>query len=127
MEEIRLSRRNVRPTGSYGVDAQRLLPVLALLFIANLVQGAMSGKLWPFLGAVVILACAGLGFYASRRRKFLVDPIGRRTEAVRAPNRSALLDPFLTLIGYRSLLRSVRAGWNHRRNTIYRSGYGCCA
>jgi hypothetical protein len=34
----------------------------------------MSGKLWPFLGAVVILAGAGLGFYASRRRKFLVDP-----------------------------------------------------
>jgi len=48
------------------------LPVLALLFIANLVQGAMSGKLRPFLGAVVILACAGLGFYASKRGKFLV-------------------------------------------------------
>ena len=72
MEEIRLSRRNLRPKGRYGVDAPRLLPVLVLLFIWNLVQGTMSGKLWPFLGAVVILPCAGLGFYASRRGKFLV-------------------------------------------------------
>jgi ubiquinone/menaquinone biosynthesis C-methylase UbiE len=48
------------------------LPVLALLFIANLVQGVVSGKLWPFLGAVVILGCAGFGFYASRRGKFVV-------------------------------------------------------
>jgi arsenite methyltransferase len=28
--------------------------------------------MWPFLGAVVILPCAGLEFYASRRGKFLV-------------------------------------------------------
>lgn len=72
VEERRLSRQHVRPKGSYGIDAPRLLPVLALLFIANLVQGAMSGKLWPFLGAVLILGCAALGFYASTRGKFLV-------------------------------------------------------
>jgi SAM-dependent methyltransferase len=72
VEEIRLSRQNVRPKGSYGIDAPRLLPVLALLFIANIVQGVMSGKLWPILGGVAILGCAGLGFYASRHGKFLV-------------------------------------------------------
>lgn len=67
-----MTRQNVRPKGSYGIDAPRLLPVLALLLIANLVQGVMSGKLWPILGAMVILGCAGLGFYASKRGKFLV-------------------------------------------------------
>lgn len=72
MEEIRWSRQNVRPKGSYGIDAPYLLPVLALLLIANLVQGVMSGKLWPFLGAALILGCAALGFYASRLGKFLV-------------------------------------------------------
>lgn len=61
-----------RPKGSYGIDAPRLLPVLALLFIANLVHGIMSGELWPFLGAATILGCASLGFHASRRGKFLV-------------------------------------------------------
>jgi ubiquinone/menaquinone biosynthesis C-methylase UbiE len=48
------------------------LPVIALLFIANLVQGVMSGKWWPFFGAALILGCAAVGFYASRRGKFLV-------------------------------------------------------
>jgi hypothetical protein len=48
--------------GSYGIDAPRLLPVLGLFFIANIVQGVISGKLWPFLGAAVILGCAGRAF-----------------------------------------------------------------
>jgi arsenite methyltransferase len=72
MEDIRLIRQHVRPKGSYGIDAPYLLPVLALLFIANLVEGVMSGKLWPFLGAALIVGCAALGFYASGRGKFLV-------------------------------------------------------
>ena len=55
MEGIRVTRQNVRPKGLYGIDAPHLLPVLALLFIANLAQGVMSGKLWPILGAIVIL------------------------------------------------------------------------
>lgn len=61
-----------RRRGSYGIDAPRLLPVLAALFIANLADGLLSGKPWPFLGAAVILCCAALGLYASRRGKFLV-------------------------------------------------------
>lgn len=72
MQEIQLSKQNPRPKASYGIDAPRLLPVLAVLFIANVAQGIISGKLWPFLGAALILGCASLGFYASRRGKFLV-------------------------------------------------------
>lgn len=72
MEDIRLSRQNVRRRGSYGIDAPYLLPVLALLLIANLMQGVMSETLWPFLGAALILGCAGIGFYASTCGKFLV-------------------------------------------------------
>jgi len=72
VEEIRLSRRNVRPKVSEESTPRTCCLSSPLLFIANLVQGAMSGKLWPFLGAVVILARAGLGFYASTRGKFLV-------------------------------------------------------
>ena len=69
--------------GSYGIDAPKLLPILAALFIANLADGVISGKLWPFLGAAVILCCAGLGMYASRRGKFavwaeLLDRLGLR-------------------------------------------------
>ena len=62
----------VRRNGSYGVDAPRLLPVIGLFFVANVVQGIISGKVWPFLGAAVILCCAGFGLFASLRGKFLV-------------------------------------------------------
>jgi hypothetical protein len=40
--------------GSYGVDAPHLLPVLALLLVANVVSGVVSHSLWPFLGAVAV-------------------------------------------------------------------------
>src|SRR5262245_17127682 len=66
------SRINVRRKGSYGVDAPRLLPVLGLLFVVNVVQGIMVRSVWPLLGAALILGCAGLGLYASRRGKFAV-------------------------------------------------------
>lgn len=58
--------------GSYGVDAPELLPVLGVLFLANIVEGVVSRALWPFLGAFVILVCAGMGLYASRWGKFAV-------------------------------------------------------
>jgi arsenite methyltransferase len=63
---------SARRNGSYGIDAPRLLPVLVLLFIANIANGLISKAVWPFVGAAVILACAGLGLYASRRGKFVV-------------------------------------------------------
>jgi SAM-dependent methyltransferase len=58
--------------GSYGIDAPYLLPILGVLLVANVVNGVISGSVWPFLGALVILACAGCGLYTSRRGKFVV-------------------------------------------------------
>src|SRR6516164_9142872 len=58
--------------GSYGIDAPYLLPVLGVLLVVNVVNGVISGSVWPFVGAVAILACAGCGLYTSRRGKFVV-------------------------------------------------------
>jgi SAM-dependent methyltransferase len=58
--------------GSYGVDSPYLLPILGALFAANVIHGVVSGSIWPFIGATVILACAGCGLYTSRRGKFVV-------------------------------------------------------
>src|SRR5262245_28132355 len=58
--------------GSYGIDAPYLLPVLGVLLVINVVNGAISGSVWPFVGAAAVLACAGCGLYASRRGKFVV-------------------------------------------------------
>jgi arsenite methyltransferase len=64
--------RRVQRKGSYGIDAPYLLPVLGLLFVANVVNGVVSGSVWPFVGAAVVLACAACGLYTSRRGKFVV-------------------------------------------------------
>jgi SAM-dependent methyltransferase len=40
--------------------------------VANIVDGVISGTMWPFVTAGVILACTGCGLYASRRGKFVV-------------------------------------------------------
>ena len=61
-----------RRNGSYGIDAPCLLPVLGALLAANVVQGVVSGSIWPFLGAAVVMACAACGLHASRRGKFVV-------------------------------------------------------
>src|SRR5262249_6505132 len=58
--------------GSYGIDAPYLLPILGGLLVINVVNGAISGSVWPFVGAAAVLACAGCGLYASRRGKFVV-------------------------------------------------------
>ena len=49
-----------------------LLPAPAVLIAANVVNGIISGPVWPFDGAAGILACTGMGLYASRRGKFVV-------------------------------------------------------
>ena len=64
--------RRVQRKGSYGIDAPYLLPVLGVLFVADIVNGVVSGSVWPFVGAAVVMACAGCGLYTSRRGKFLV-------------------------------------------------------
>jgi arsenite methyltransferase len=63
---------HVRRNGSYGVDAPYLLPVLGALLAANVVQGVVSGSVWPLVGAAVVLGCAACGLHASRRGKFVV-------------------------------------------------------
>ena len=61
-----------RRKGSYGIDAPYLLPIVGVLIVANVVNGVVTGSVWPFVGAAAILACAGCGLYASRRGKFVV-------------------------------------------------------
>jgi len=58
--------------GSYGIDAPYLLPILGVLLVANILNGVVSGSVWPFVGALVLLACAVCGLYSSRRGKFVV-------------------------------------------------------
>jgi ubiquinone/menaquinone biosynthesis C-methylase UbiE len=48
------------------------LPVLGVLFVANVVNGVVSASTWPFVGAAVVLGCAACGLYTSRRGKFVV-------------------------------------------------------
>jgi arsenite methyltransferase len=61
-----------RRKGSYGIDAPYLLPVLGMLFVANVVSGVVSDTVWPLVGATAVLACASCGLYTSRRGKFVV-------------------------------------------------------
>lgn len=60
------------PRPSYGVDAPFLLAVPVLLIAFGILQGVLSGQPWPFIGVVLVAICACLGFYASKRGKFLV-------------------------------------------------------
>lgn len=61
-----------RRRGSYGLDAPKLLPIFALLVLADLADGVFSRSIEPIVAAAVILGCGFLGFYASRRGKFAV-------------------------------------------------------
>src|SRR5262245_12898244 len=61
-----------RRQGSYGIDAPHLLPIPAVLVVANVVQGVVTGTPWPFAAAAVVMACMGCGLYTCLRGKFLV-------------------------------------------------------
>jgi len=61
-----------RRKGSYGFDAPYLLPIPVVLIVINIIDGVVSGTLWPFVAAVVVTACVGCGLHASRRGKFVV-------------------------------------------------------
>ncbi len=63
---------SARRKGSYGIDAPYLLPIPAVLVVANIVDGVVSGTCWSFVTAGVVVACTGCGLYASRRGKFVV-------------------------------------------------------
>jgi arsenite methyltransferase len=61
----------VRRSGSYGIDAPYLVPIFGALLAGHVVQGVVSGSAWPFIGALIMLACAASGMYTSRRGKFV--------------------------------------------------------
>jgi len=63
---------HARRKGSYGVDAPYLLPIPVVLIVINIIDGVVSRTPWPFVAAVVVTACAGLGLHASRWGKFVV-------------------------------------------------------
>ena len=67
-----MARVRPRRYGSYGIDAPYLLPIPALLIVANLIDGVTSGMVWPFVVAGLVTCCTGCGLYASRRGKFAV-------------------------------------------------------
>ena len=63
---------NPKRRGSYGLDAPRLLPIFALLVLAEIADGIFSRHIVPLVAAAVILGLGGFGLYASRRGKFVV-------------------------------------------------------
>jgi hypothetical protein len=55
-----IPRAPTRRKGSYGIDAPYLLPVPAARTVTNVVRGAVTGTLWPFVVAGIGAACIGL-------------------------------------------------------------------
>ena len=76
-------RVSPRRQGSYGIDAPYWVAVFAVVIAANVVNAVISGRVWPFLPVVFLLACAGSCFYTTLRGKFVVwadllDQLGLR-------------------------------------------------
>ena len=68
-----ISETTARPRrGAYGVDAPYLIVLPVVFIVFNLVQGFLSGKPWPFIGAALIGVFSGFGLHASLRGKFVV-------------------------------------------------------
>jgi ubiquinone/menaquinone biosynthesis C-methylase UbiE len=65
-------RVSPRRQGSYGIDAPYWVAVFAVVIAANVVNAVASGRVWPFLPVVFLLACAGSCFYTTLRGKFVV-------------------------------------------------------
>src|SRR5579859_6065424 len=76
-----------RRKGAYGIDAPYLLAIPVLVFLYYIVNGLITRKPWPFLGAFLILGCCGFGLYASRRGKFGVWAELRRDLKLRGDER----------------------------------------
>jgi ubiquinone/menaquinone biosynthesis C-methylase UbiE len=65
-------RGELQRKGAYGVDAPYLLPIPIALIAWNLWQGINTKAIWPFVATALVIACMGLGLYASCRGKFVV-------------------------------------------------------
>jgi SAM-dependent methyltransferase len=61
-----------RRRGSYGIDAPYWAAAFAVLIIAELALAITSGRTWPFLPVLVLLAVAASALYTTLRGKFLV-------------------------------------------------------
>jgi SAM-dependent methyltransferase len=76
-----------RRRGSYGIDAPYAFAAIAVLTVAEIVIAVLnaitSGRVWPFLPALVLLFIVALVFHTTLRGKFLVwaellDSLGLR-------------------------------------------------
>ena len=63
---------SAKPAGSYGIDAPYLLAVPAILVVSGVAQGLFTARVWPILGAGLVVLFSCFGLYASVRGKFLV-------------------------------------------------------
>jgi hypothetical protein len=54
-----LDRFQARRKGSYGIDAPYWLPIAAVLIVADVVVGVVSGTATPFVIAPIMLASLG--------------------------------------------------------------------
>jgi SAM-dependent methyltransferase len=81
LDELPAFRRRRKPVtqpvnaarrGSYGIDAPYWVVIFAVVIAANVLNAALSGKVWPFLPVLFLLACAGSCFYTTLRGKFVV-------------------------------------------------------
>jgi SAM-dependent methyltransferase len=63
---------NEKPSGSYGIDAPRLLAIPVLLIVGSVVQGILTGSVWSFAAPALITATIGCGYYTSQLGKFVV-------------------------------------------------------
>ena len=72
-----------RRRGSYGIDAPYWAAVMAVLIVVELVMAIISGRVWPFLPVLLLLAIFGSALYTTLRGKFVVwaellDQLGLR-------------------------------------------------
>ena len=65
-----------RRRGSYGIDAPLAFAAIAVLAVADLgiaiLNAIISGRVWPFLPALVLLTIAAFVFHTTLRDKFVV-------------------------------------------------------
>lgn len=67
-----LPDRPVPRRGAYGIDAPYLLLLPIAWMLICLVQGVVTGRVGPFVGAALVGLCGAFGLHASRRGKFVV-------------------------------------------------------
>jgi cyclopropane fatty-acyl-phospholipid synthase-like methyltransferase len=67
-----MARTAAAPRATYGIESPYLLVIPALLIVSSVLQGVLTRQVWPFLGALLIVAALACGYHAARRGKFVV-------------------------------------------------------